>query len=567
MIGSRSAGPVFTRCSRPVHLRVVPVSAPGSSVGPCPSTSRTEDPVSHSPEAPRPAAASGLSRRRLLQGAAVLGAGAGLGVLGGPTPAALGAPALLRSRPEVRWGVQSGDVTAHSAVVWSRTDRPARMLVEVAATADFRRPRGRWRLDVGPDTDHTGRVHLDGLPAGTELFYRVRFDDDGQHSEPVVGRLRTAPRDRRDVSFAWSGDVAGQGWGINPDTGGMTGFEAVRRLQPDFFLHSGDNVYADGPLEESVALPDGSVWRNVVTPEKSKVAETLDEFRGQYRYNLLDANVRGFAAEVPLVVQWDDHEVTNNWYPGEVLTDERYTVRDVDTLAARARRAFREYTPIAGDRVERVLPYGPLVDVVALDLRTSRGPNTANLAAEGPETRILGEDQLARVGRRLRTSRALWKVVASDMPIGLVVPDGEVAQEGIANRDPGRPLGRELELARLLSDLKRHGVRNVVWLTADVHYTAAHHYSPERAALTDFDPFWEFVSGPLHAGTFGPNELDGTFGPRVVFSRTGARAGEEPNDSSQFLGHVRIDGDSGVMTVELRDVGGRVLHRTDLTPS
>jgi alkaline phosphatase D len=523
--------------------------------------------VSHS-SAPRPdTAATGLSRRRLLQGAAVLGAGVGLGALGGSAPTAFGTPALLPSRPEVRWGVQSGDVTARSAVVWSKTDRPARMLVEVAATADFRRPRGQWRVDVGPDTDHTGRVHLDGLPAGTELFYRVHFDSDGQDSEPVIGRLRTAPRDRRDVSFAWSGDVAGQGWGINPDTGGMTGFEAVRRLQPDFFLHSGDNVYADGPLEERVPLPDGSVWRNVVTPEKRKVAETLDEYRGQYRYNLLDTNVRGLATEVPLLVQWDDHEVTNNWYPGEVLTDERYTVRDVDTLAARARRAFREYTPIGGDRVQRMLPYGPLVDVVALDLRTHRGPNTDNLATEGPGTRILGEDQLARVGRQLRSSRALWKVVASDVPIGLVVPDGEVAQEGIANRDPGRPAGRELELARLLSDLKRHGVRNVVWLTADVHYTAAHHYSPERAAFTDFDPFWEFVSGPLHAGTFGPSELDGTFGPQVVFSQIGARAGEEPNDSSQFLGHVRIDGDSGVMTVELRDVGGRVLHRTDLTPS
>ncbi|SNS41703.1 PhoD-like phosphatase [Geodermatophilus pulveris] len=347
----------------------------------------------------------------------------------------------------------------------------------------------------------------------------------------------------------------------------MTGFEAVRRLQPDFFIHSGDNVYADGPLEETVELPDGSLWRNLVTPEKSKVAETLDEFRGQYRYNLMDANVRAMAAEVPLVVQWDDHEITNNWYPGEVLTDERYTVRDVDTLAARARQAFREYTPIAGDRVERVLPHGPLVDVVALDLRTHRGPNTANLATEGPETRILGEEQLARVARRLRTSKALWKVVASDMPLGLVVPDGEVAQEGIANRDPGRPLGRETEVARLLSDLKRHGVRNVVWLTADVHYTAAHHHSPERAAFTDFDPFWEFVTGPLHAGTFGPNDLDATFGPKVVFSRTAEAPNEVPSDTSQFLGHVRIDGDSGVMTVELRDVGGRVLHTTDLTPA
>jgi hypothetical protein len=58
----------------------------------------------------------------------------------------------------------------------------------------------------------------------------------------------------------------------------MTGFEAIGRLDPDFFIHSGDSVYADGPMQETVVLPDGTVWRNVVTPEKSKVAETLDEF-------------------------------------------------------------------------------------------------------------------------------------------------------------------------------------------------------------------------------------------------------------------------------------------------
>ncbi len=41
-----------------------------------------------------------------------------------------------------------------------------------------------------------------------------------------------------------------------------------------------------------------------------------------------------------------------------------------------------------------------------------RGPNTTNLATSGAETVILGDDQLAR--RRSRSSRALWKVVASD---------------------------------------------------------------------------------------------------------------------------------------------------------
>ncbi|MGY2001880.1 alkaline phosphatase D family protein [Blastococcus sp. SYSU DS1024] len=513
-------------------------------------------------------AEAALTRRRLLQAAAVVGVGVGAGTVLGPAPRAWGAPGLTRSRPEVRWGVQSGDVTARSAVVWSKTDRPARMVVEVAATEDFRTPRGRWSVDVGPDTDHTGKVHLSGLPAGTELFYRVSFaeHDAGQTSEPLTGRLRTAPGDRRDVSFAWSGDVAGQGWGINPDLHGMTGFEAVRRLAPDFFIHSGDSVYADGPLQERVVLPDGTVWRNVVTPEKSKVAETLDEYRGQYRYNLLDDNVRRFAAEIPQLVQWDDHEVTNNWYPGEVLTDERYTVKDVDTLAARGRRAFLEYMPIGGKRIDRVLPYGPLVDVFTLDLRTYRGPNSPNLAMGGPEARIFGTSQLGQLARQLRNSRALWKVIASDMPIGLVVPDGPVDHEGIANRDPGLPAGRELEIARLLSDLKRHGVRNVVWFTADVHYTAAHHYDPARAAFTDFDPFWEFVSGPLHAGTFGPNELDPTFGPQVVFNRAADRPNQPPSDGLQFLGHVHVDGGSGTMTVQLRDVAGHVLHQTDLTP-
>ena len=71
----------------------------------------------------------------------------------------------------------------------------------------------------------------------------------------------------------------------------------------------------------------------------------------------------------------------------------------------------------------------------------------------------------------------------------------------------------------MLSAFKRHRVKNVVWITADVHYCAAHHYDPARAAFTDFDPFWEFVAGPIAAGTFGPNQLDGTFGPEVGFSK------------------------------------------------
>ncbi len=85
---------------------------------------------------------------------------------------------------------------------------------------------------------------------------------------------------------------------------------------PDFFIHSGDQIYGDNPIKPEVTLDDGTVWRNLMTGAKSKVAETLDEFRGNFAYNLLDENMRRFAAEVPFLVQWDDHEARNNWYPG-----------------------------------------------------------------------------------------------------------------------------------------------------------------------------------------------------------------------------------------------------------
>jgi len=54
---------------------------------------------------------------------------------------------------------------------------------------------------------------------------------------------------------------------------------------------------------------------------KVKGRRDITEFRGNYIYNPLDENIRRFNAQVPQLVQWDDHEVTNNWYPGEILTD------------------------------------------------------------------------------------------------------------------------------------------------------------------------------------------------------------------------------------------------------
>jgi alkaline phosphatase D len=107
------------------------------------------------------------------------------------------------------------------------------------------------------------------------------------------------------------------------------------------------------------------------------------------------------------------------------------------------------------------------------------------------------------------------------------------------------------------------------WFTADVHYTAAHHFHPDRAAFKNFEPFWEFVSGPIHAGNGNVNRIDKTFGPEVVFAK-GRGAGPTfsggPADGLQFFGHVAIDGASEVMTVTLKDVGDNSLWSTRLEP-
>ncbi len=246
------------------------------------------------------------SRRTLLK-AGLTGAAATL-VL--PSTAFAAAPLLRGDRPVLTHGVQSGDVTPGSAIVWSRADRPSRLVVEIARDPSFRHARRVPGPPTGPPTGGTGQVRVAGLAPGTEYHYRVTAESlDGRaKSEPLTGRFATAPVGRRDTRILWSGDVVGQNWGINPDLGGMTIFSAMAARRPDLFLHSGDTVYADGPLTETVALPGGRTWRNVVTAEKAKVAETLDEYRGQHAYNRLDANFKRFAAQVPVYAQWDDHQ-------------------------------------------------------------------------------------------------------------------------------------------------------------------------------------------------------------------------------------------------------------------
>src|SRR5689334_8544829 len=170
-----------------------------------------------------------LTRRNFLARSASTLALAGAGVLAKPY---VGRAA---DRPVIE-GIQSGDVDAGSAIVWARADRASRMRVEFSTVASFGTILGAASADAFPERDLTARLKLDNLPAGQDIFYRVHFEDIafGVAGETRVGHFRTAPRAHQSISFVWSGDTAGQGWGIDASRGGYRSYRTMLQNRPDF---------------------------------------------------------------------------------------------------------------------------------------------------------------------------------------------------------------------------------------------------------------------------------------------------------------------------------------------
>lgn len=477
--------------------------------------------------------------------------------------------------------MQSGDVEATSAVVWTRSDREAQLVVWwwPADVAGARAVRVAGSL-ASAESDFTAKAKLERLPPDTRIVYEVELHGrDGAVSDRVRGTLRTPPpedaRSPRDVLLAWSGDTVGQGFGIGAGAREMPAYEALLRAAPELFVHCGDAIYADDPVPASVSLHGGPLWQNVVMESKRRVAETLDDFRGAFLYPRHARVFREVSAHVPVVHVWDDHEVHDNWWPGQLLEDERYAERAVDVLAARARRAMFEHTPTLRPPeapMYRSLRWGPHVELFLLDGRSFRTPNQP----EPERERFFGDTQVAWLVEAMARSRATWKLVASDMPLALLLAErrkgGGFAWDGIANPGKGAaPAGREVEIAGLLGGLRARGVENVVWLTADVHYAAVHHLDPARAraagGVADFSPFHELVAGPMHAGAFPRKELDPTFGPELAWASADVDTFGSPADGRQTFGLVRVEGATGTLHVSFVDAEGRTLHDLALRPT
>jgi alkaline phosphatase D len=331
--------------------------------------------------------------------------------------------------------VQSGEVTASSAIVMARCNGEEDSIVTVSykirgSTNTTTRSRQTYEAN-----DYTVKLTLTGLVSNTVYDYSVtcRANIDGDITTSRAASFKTVPAatDEVELSFVWAADLAGQGWGRNPNLnittvggklvkGGYLVFEVMSDLNPDFALFQGDLIYADNRIPPNQTIPasvGGGLYIN--NPTKDFVAVTLDDFRDNWKYNFGDDKMQTFLAKTPVYVQWDDHEVSNNWFPTQIYTGRAYANGTAyDSLAENSLQAFYEFNPIPdGALIYRSQRFGKHLEIFFVDFRSYRDPNPRNI--ETTLVNMMGPTQLAWLKDRLLRSTATHKVKSSFRKIAI----------------------------------------------------------------------------------------------------------------------------------------------------
>ncbi len=480
--------------------------------------------------------------------------------------------AQLQPELQITHGVAAGDVTETSAVVWARSNREATMEVEVGPVAGSEE-RQRVTARASSATNLTAQARLGGLKPGTRYRYDVWLEDSAECSTVQSGTFRTAPESefRSAVTFVWGGDLVGAGYCRRSD-GGYQIFTHMTAVRPDFFIVNGDMIYADSRCPADG--PEG--WQNVAgdflgigdpAVDWNDRDQIEDVYAAHWLYNRADPAFQTFLRTTPMYIQWDDHEVINDFgagWPEYLPAGSRSGYPNIVEAGRKALFDFHPFErhPEEPDRIYRSYRWGRDVELFIIDARSYRSENTQEDAGDVGKT-MLGTEQLQWLKTGLAESLATWKVVSTDVPLS--APTGSNADQngrdawanGRGEDFPART-GFERELLDLLRSLDETDVRNLVFVATDVHFAAQLRYDLDLDGDGDQLVFHELVSGPLSASQApAPPALDPTLHPVVLYGE---------GDIFNF-GTVRIgDGSQGVphLWTDIRDDSGRIRVGSEL---
>lgn len=318
-------------------------------------------------------------------------------------------------------GVMSGDPSPQAVTLWTRLDdgeaKRERVRLEIAADADFKRVVLRRDVPIIATADHTAKIRVGGLKPDQRYWFR--FSTKTTHSE--VGRTQTAPPadSQRPIKVGYFAcqDFSSGFYGV---------YQQLLALDPDFVICGGDYIY-DRIYSDSGY---GGVREDTVGEGPDSVARKLGQYRAKYRLYRTDPDLHELHRLVPLVAQWDDHEVVDN-YVGTLKESGADDGNEQDTYDAKrilaGWRAWHEYMPSlrfgSSFRTYRKLRFGRNVELFMCDSRSYREDQPCGGAGFKPcsdqdlPRKYLGAEQLAWLKAGLAGSKANWKLVGNQLMI------------------------------------------------------------------------------------------------------------------------------------------------------
>ena len=335
--------------------------------------------------------------------------------------------------------VASGEPAVDSVLLWTRyvpvTGDSVRLRAEISETPDFAKIVAGGEQITGGWRDYTVKITVDGLRPGRRYHYRFVAPDGGFSP---VGQTRTLPegstRSFRLAIFSCS----------NLPFGYFNAYaHAAARGDIDLAVHLGDYFYeyqtGDYPS------PDQAVAGR--QPQPASELLHLADYRIRYASYRSDPDLQRLHALVPWIVQWDDHESSNDSWEGGA---ENHQPDEGDWNARRAAsiQAYREWMPVS-DEPWKAYDIGTLATLFRTETRLlarTKQPDIAPLFKQldyvtalgafrdgawmDPAVTMMGsqqEDWLAHAMLRSVKAGQRWQVVGFGTIMGKTVMPPEAA--------------------------------------------------------------------------------------------------------------------------------------------
>lgn len=482
----------------------------------------------------------------------------------------------------------SGDITERGAVLWMQVEVAGRYTLEVAEDAAFARVAARPEVTAAKEGGLMAQTTIDTLKPATRYRYRLR---GASGVLPRSGMFTTAPtaQQKATLKLLFGADLGGQGYGrLRSDVGleidGWPIFRAMAAEKADLFVALGDMLYSDRPITaQAPDHPKGNAFQ-IPKPGPGYVTN-VEDFRRDWHYHRSDHQYMRFLEVTPMLATWDDHELVNDGggpeltqgpSAEELARDPQLAASDPSRprnagkrrqgvfhnpgLFQAGRQVMYEYNPIRvlpdpsgmfDRRLYRSFRWGAHAEIIMLDTRSYRDPRYRYDTADKPKT-MLGVAQKQWLKDVLTKSTATWKIIVSSVPLATVGgnerdPQKRIYRDSWARGEADNPYGYMRELTELATFLRERGVRNVLFLSGDHHFTNLYSYDPDGDGTPDF---YEANVGPLRAGPSKGRLPEKTLNPTVLFSDAGR--------ATFTYGQLAIDG-GGRLSVEMRGVDGATI--------